>query len=114
MSPRRREHGYVALLTALFLAALFSGLTTIPVDVARIYPEAQRVQRAADAAALAGVTNLPSDLARAKTTVLAVSQRIGSPTWGTSQVGFSFPGSTPTDTTTWSAGIEGDPVSLVR
>jgi Flp pilus assembly protein TadG len=61
-SPRlgagRPEQGYVAALVALLLATLV-GLSAFAVDVGHWYFVGQQAQRAADAAALAGVTDLP-------------------------------------------------------
>lgn len=56
-----QEGGYVAVMTALLLIVLM-GLAAFAVDVGRWYVVGQQEQRAADAAALAGVTNLPGDL----------------------------------------------------
>ncbi|MBM6400953.1 hypothetical protein JQN70_11190 [Phycicoccus sp. MQZ13P-5] len=59
--PRRRdERGYVAVTSALLLVVLL-GFSAFAVDVGHWYLEGQRAQRAADAAALAGVTKLPGD-----------------------------------------------------
>jgi len=54
----------VAVLTALLLLVLM-GLAAFAVDVGHWYLVGQQEQRAADSAALAGVTNLPSDPAGA-------------------------------------------------
>ncbi len=56
----RAEHGYVAVLVALLLLT-FVGLSAFSVDVGHWYLVGQQAQRAADAAALAGVTNLPGN-----------------------------------------------------
>ena len=47
---RRDEAGVVAVIVAVFASAVFFALGAISVDVARWYLEAQRVQKAADAA----------------------------------------------------------------
>ncbi len=73
----RDERGYVAVITAVFMSALCFGLAAISVDVARWYAEMQRVQNAADAAALAGVTWMPQDLTTATSTARDVSARNG-------------------------------------
>jgi hypothetical protein len=52
------ERGYVAVVTAVLLVLLM-GLCAFAVDVGNWYYTGQQAQRAADAAALAGVTNLP-------------------------------------------------------
>ena len=44
---------------------VFVGLAAIAVDLGRAYVVGQQGQRAADAAALAGVVSLPGDLATA-------------------------------------------------
>jgi Flp pilus assembly protein TadG len=74
---RRDERGYVAVFTALLFAALFSGLAATAVDTANWYLEAQKVQNAADAAALAGVVYMPQDLASATTTAQDAAARNG-------------------------------------
>jgi Flp pilus assembly protein TadG len=72
MTPRRirsrvvrdglsEQGGYVAVMTALLLTVLMS-LAAFAVDVGHWYLVGQQEQRAADAAAMAGVTSLPSDL----------------------------------------------------
>lgn len=57
---RRDERGYVAIITALLLLVLM-GVSAFAVDVGQWYLQGQRMQRAADAAALAGVTKLPGN-----------------------------------------------------
>ncbi|MGG5258014.1 pilus assembly protein TadG-related protein [Phycicoccus avicenniae] len=59
-SQRRDERGYVAVASGLLLIVLL-GFSAFAVDVGHWYLEGQRAQRAADAAALAGVTKLPDD-----------------------------------------------------
>ena len=76
--PRRRlrgEKGYALVLAALLLLPLlaFTGFAT---DVGAWYARANRIQRAADAAALAGVVWMP-DLAQARTVALTTAQRNG-------------------------------------
>jgi Flp pilus assembly protein TadG len=66
-ADRAQEGGYVAVMTALLLMVLM-GLAAFAVDVGRWYVVGQQEQRAADAAALAGVPSLPGDLAGAKLT----------------------------------------------
>jgi Flp pilus assembly protein TadG len=74
---RRNEQGYVAIFTAVLFAALFSGLAATAVDTASWYLEAQKVQNAADAAALAGVVYMPQDLTTATSTAEAAALRNG-------------------------------------
>lgn len=60
-TPRRRlkgEEGYVLVLTALLLLPLLA-VTGLAVDLGAWYARAAAIQRAADAAALAGVVYLP-------------------------------------------------------
>jgi uncharacterized membrane protein len=52
LSRRRDEIGATAIIVALFFAFVALPLGAIGVDVARLYVELQRVQAAADAAAL--------------------------------------------------------------
>lgn len=80
--PQRRprgERGYAAVLTAVFVAFVMLPCCAIAIDVARMYLEIQRVQNAADAAALAAVTYLPDDFTKAATTARAVSGKNGYP-----------------------------------
>jgi len=63
-ADRSHEGGYVAVMTALLLVILM-GLAAFAVDVGQWYVVGQQEQRAADAAALAGVTNLPEDQVKA-------------------------------------------------
>lgn len=71
----RGEKGYALILAALLLLPLlaFTGFAT---DVGAWYARASRIQRAADAASLAGVVWMP-DLAQARTVALATAQRNG-------------------------------------
>ncbi len=55
---QRNERGYIAVMSALLLTVLVS-LSAFAVDVGHWYLMSQRAQKAADAAALAGVTKLP-------------------------------------------------------
>lgn len=59
------------------LAPILIGMAAFSVDVARWYVEGVREQKAADAAALAGVVYMPQDFATAKATALAVAARNG-------------------------------------
>lgn len=76
-SRQHDERGYAALLVATLVPTLFLGLCAIALDVARWYLELERVQKAADAAALAGVTYMPYDLLEATRTAETVSSRNG-------------------------------------
>lgn len=55
----RREEGYVLVMTALMLLGLMV-MAAFTIDVGLWYSRANRLQRAADAAALAGVTYMPN------------------------------------------------------
>ncbi|MGD9956810.1 MAG: pilus assembly protein TadG-related protein, partial [Candidatus Nanopelagicales bacterium] len=66
----------MAVLVALLLPVLL-GFAALAVDVARWYVEMERIQKAADAAALAGVVYMPQDFAQAQTTALAVAAKNG-------------------------------------
>jgi Flp pilus assembly protein TadG len=87
-APRRRggEDGFVAVFVAIFMSGLFFAIAALSVDVARWYMEVERVQKAADAGALAGVTYLPQDMAAARATARDVSARNGYPHAGTTSV----------------------------
>src|SRR6478609_253801 len=92
---RNEQGGYVAILAAVFTAALMMPLCAVSVDVSVWYVEVQRVQNAADAAAMAGVTYLPDDFASAKATAITVAGRNGYPNSGSSSVSVSI-GDKPT------------------
>ncbi len=93
---RRDEAGYAAVVTALLASAVFLGMAAVGVDTARWYVEIERVQKAADAAALAGVTYMPTDFASARTTAIASATRNGYPNSGDSQV-IVAPGDKPSE-----------------
>jgi len=59
--PQRRSRGQVLIIFALTIF-VFIGLCAIVVDVAWYWANNLRIQRAADAAALAGVVHLPGDV----------------------------------------------------
>ncbi|MGD9959673.1 pilus assembly protein TadG-related protein [Nocardioides sp.] len=83
---RRREAGYAAIMVAMLVPTVFLGLAALGVDTARWYVELERMQKAADAAALAGVPYLPADLAAAKSTAIAVAAKNGYATGGATTV----------------------------
>jgi Flp pilus assembly protein TadG len=74
---RRDQRGYVATVVALLMPVVFIALSAVAVDTSRWYVEMQRVQNAADAAALAGVPYMPLDLPNATSTAKSVSARNG-------------------------------------
>jgi Flp pilus assembly protein TadG len=67
-----REGGYIAVVTVILAPVLF-GIAAFTVDVGNWYFTVQKIQRAADAAALAGVTYMPGNLTQAKATALQVA-----------------------------------------
>ncbi len=83
---RRTQAGYAAILVAMLSASILLPLSALAVDVSRWYVEAERVQNAADAAAMAGVTFLPVDLASATATAKTVTSRNGYTDGGNSTV----------------------------
>ncbi len=75
---RRKESGYITILLAILVSSGFlMGALAISSDTARWYDEMNRVQKAADAAALAGVPYLPFDLVNATAQAKAVAKRNG-------------------------------------
>jgi Flp pilus assembly protein TadG len=77
------DRGAVAILTAVLIPVLIL-LTALAVDLGRWYVEAARVQKAADAAALGGVTYMPNNYSSAQTTAGDVSADNGYGDSGTS------------------------------
>jgi Flp pilus assembly protein TadG len=74
---RRTEAGYAAILVSVLVPTVFLGLAAVGVDTARWYLEGEKIQLAADAAALAGVPYLPQDMPNARTRALLVAKRNG-------------------------------------
>lgn len=78
--PRRRdERGYAGVVVALFVSLLMLPLCAVAIDLGRIHLEGQRLQNAADAAAMAGVTFLPDDFAKARDAAIEAARRNGYP-----------------------------------
>jgi Flp pilus assembly protein TadG len=75
-AARRAPRGQVLVLFA-FLLTILVGMAAFVVDIAWIWSNQLRVQRAADAAALAGVVHLPGNPSLATTTALSESQKNG-------------------------------------
>ncbi|MCA0328408.1 MAG: Tad domain-containing protein [Actinobacteria bacterium] len=69
---RGADAGAVAVLVAVLVPA-FLMFAALAVDVARWYVEGERLQKAADAASLAGVVFMPQDFATAQSTALAIA-----------------------------------------
>ncbi len=63
---RASEAGYAAIMVALIVPTIGIGCAAVAVDTGGWYVEMQMVQKAADAAALAGVPYLPQDLPSAR------------------------------------------------
>ncbi len=80
------DAGYVAVLVAIALPLLMV-LAALAVDVANWYAQAQRVQQAADAAALAGSVYLPLDPVAARASALDYARRNGYADDGTAGAG---------------------------
>jgi Flp pilus assembly protein TadG len=72
----RGEDGYVLALFAMLLVALL-GFAGFGVDVGAWYGRAAEIQRAVDAAAMAGVVYLPADFAQAQTVACTTLARNG-------------------------------------
>ena len=68
---RRNEGGYAAIVVTMLSASVLLPGSALAVDVSRWYVEVERVQNAADSAAMAGVTWLPIDLTSATSTARA-------------------------------------------
>ena len=83
---RRDEAGYAAILVAMLIATVLFPIAALSVDVGRMYVEGERVQAAADAAAMAGVTFLPADFSSAQAEAVKVAARNGFPNSGTTTV----------------------------
>jgi Flp pilus assembly protein TadG len=81
----RDDRGIVAVLSAV-LAPIIFGLCAFTVDCGNWYTTAGSVQRAADAAALAGVTYLPGNLSSAKSQALTTASNNGFSTGGVTTV----------------------------
>ena len=73
----RRQTGQVLVLFAGAIIALFAMLAVV-IDISWYWSSALRLQRAADAAALAGVVYLPGDPSNAYTTALAEARETAS------------------------------------
>ena len=74
-NPRSEQGGYVMVLTALLIVPLL-GFVAMAVDIGAWYVQAQANQRAADAAALAGVVWLP-DMTKATAVAKETASRNG-------------------------------------
>ena len=73
---RERQGGFVLVWMALMIVALL-GMAGLAVDVANWYFQANRQQKAADAAALAGAVFLPADTTQAYGSAAALADKNG-------------------------------------
>lgn len=81
LRPRtRREHGYTMVMTALLLVPLM-GFTGFAIDIGGWYATGARLQRSADAAALAGAALMP-DFSTAQAVATATAKKNGYATGG--------------------------------
>jgi Flp pilus assembly protein TadG len=71
------ESGVATVVVVAFVSAVLFGLAALAVDIARLQLEGQRLQKAADAAAVAGVTWMPQDLPNATLTARSLASRNG-------------------------------------
>ena len=72
----RHERGYVLWMTAFTMTLLLTA-SSFAVDLGSLYARASRIQRAADASAMAGVIWMPGDFARATTEALDIAAKNG-------------------------------------
>lgn len=79
LSPRRMrdDRGTVAIMVSMMLVPVLLGSAAIGIDMANWYYQGQRLQVAADAAALAGSVYMPSDITTATTQARDVAKRNG-------------------------------------
>ena len=71
------ERGFIAVMIAIMMPVVFLGFAALAVDVARIYAEAEALQKTVDAAALGGTVYLPNDFNKATATASDVATRNG-------------------------------------
>lgn len=70
---RRNQKGFVTLLVAMLIPTVFMVCAAFAIDTANWYAQERDMQKAADAAALAGVPYLPNDISGATTKAQAVA-----------------------------------------
>jgi Flp pilus assembly protein TadG len=83
---RATEAGYAAIMVALIVPTIGIACAAVAVDTGTWYVEMQMTQKAADAAALAGVPYLPQDFPSAKARALEVAARNGYDNTGSNTV----------------------------
>ena len=74
---RASEAGYAAVMVAIIVPTIAIGCAAIAVDVGSWYVQVEKVQKAADAAALGGVPYLPQDFASADARAKEIAKRNG-------------------------------------
>src|SRR6188472_2803559 len=74
--PKRRSRGQIVVMLAMSIIVL-CGMVALVIDVAWYWSSSLRVQRAADAAALAGVVWLPGNPTTAYTVAAAEATKNG-------------------------------------
>lgn len=72
---RRDDEGYIAVVGAVLIAFVLMALAAIGVDTARWWVEEARLQKVADAAAMAGVTYMPADFTEAGVSARDLAKR---------------------------------------
>jgi hypothetical protein len=77
LGRRASEAGYSAVLVAIIVPVVGIGCAATAVDTGMWYVEVQKVQKAADAAALGGVPYLPQDLPNAILKAREIAERNG-------------------------------------
>lgn len=79
-ASRGAARGYVAIMMAALVASgLFMAAAAVAIDTGRWYTEQERVQKAADAAAMGGVPYLPYDFDNASKLAKEIAARNGYP-----------------------------------
>ena len=74
--PRRDDGGFILITLGLLIIPIMI-FAALAIDISSWYTRASQLQKAADAASLAGVVYLPGDQATAKSTALASIRRNG-------------------------------------
>ncbi len=112
----RRDGGVVAILTGL-LMTIFIGFCAISVDVGHWFLVREQTQKAADAAAMAAVVNLPDNLDKARTTADLYAAKNGYPVGTTTRAVPGDPDALVVTVTTtvdnFFAGLFGLPTSTI-
>lgn len=75
LTARFRHEGGQAIVFLVFALATFVGICAVVIDGGRWFQTQRHLQTAADAAALAGAQNLPTDLSGAQSTAVSYAQQ---------------------------------------